>query len=162
MAGVYPPRPAPTAAPVQLPYSLELPPTDNQARYRACGVTMGCWCRTNCASVRVHRAMARRAPWMVRLPVLRGEQQRGERFERRHELVELVGVEVLVGLGSEVIGERLDPLFDGAAGPRPAGGGGGGGGGGGWGGGGGLGGGGPRVGREKERPAAPPPPLIRP
>src|SRR5581483_2648426 len=51
----------------------------------------------------------------LRLPVLGREEQLGERFERDHELVELVRLEALVGLRGEVVRERLDPLFDGAA-----------------------------------------------
>src|SRR5262249_58723237 len=51
---------------------------------------------------------------LLRLPVLGGEQQRGERLERGHELVELARLEAFVGLRCEVVGERLDPLFDGA------------------------------------------------
>src|SRR3990170_388261 len=51
---------------------------------------------------------------LLRLPVLGGEQQRGERLERGHELVELARLEAFVGLRREVVGERLDPLFDSA------------------------------------------------
>src|SRR4051794_14998352 len=46
--------------------------------------------------------------------VLGGAQQRGERLESFHQLVELGRLEALVGLRREVVGERLDPLFDGA------------------------------------------------
>src|SRR4051794_23706504 len=50
-----------------------------------------------------------------RRSVLRGDEELGERFERAHELIELVGIEALVRLRGEVVGERLDPLLDGAA-----------------------------------------------
>src|SRR6185437_12695843 len=55
--------------------------------------------------------------WTIRalVLVLGGEQQRGERLEGGHELVELVRLEALVGPRREVVGERLDPLSDGAA-----------------------------------------------
>src|SRR3954452_25075912 len=46
--------------------------------------------------------------------VLVGEQQRGERVEGRHELVELIGFEALVGLRRQIVGEPLDSLLDGA------------------------------------------------
>lgn len=49
------------------------------------------------------------------LPILGGKQQRRERLESGHELVELTRLEALVGLRREVVGERLDPLSDGAA-----------------------------------------------
>src|SRR5206468_6081884 len=58
--------------------------------------------------------MPRTEPSLLRLPVLGGEESRGERFERGHELVQLAGLEALVGLRREVVGERLDALFDGA------------------------------------------------
>jgi hypothetical protein len=44
--------------------------------------------------------------------VLGGEQQRDELLEGGHELIELVRLEALVGPGREVVGERLNPLFD--------------------------------------------------
>src|SRR4051812_31667455 len=46
--------------------------------------------------------------------VLGGEEQRRQRLERSHQLVELVGREVLVRLRREVVGARLDALLDGA------------------------------------------------
>ena len=55
--------------------------------------------------------MSRTERWLLRLPVLGGEESRGERFERRHELIELAGLEALVGLRREVVGERLDALL---------------------------------------------------
>src|SRR3954447_16041597 len=50
-----------------------------------------------------------------RLPVLVGEEQCGERFERGHELVALAALEALVGDRGEVVGQRLDALLDGAS-----------------------------------------------
>src|SRR5437588_2583225 len=58
--------------------------------------------------------MWRAEPSLLRLPVLGGEQSRGERFQRGHELIELTGFEALVGFRREIVGERLDALFDGA------------------------------------------------
>jgi len=43
---------------------------------------------------------------------LGGEESGGERFERGHELVELTGLEALVGCRREVVGERLDAPLD--------------------------------------------------
>src|SRR5947209_2778617 len=50
----------------------------------------------------------------VYLLVLGGEQQRGDRFERGHQFVQLSRLEVFVRLRGEVVSERLDPLLDGA------------------------------------------------
>src|SRR3954451_3061037 len=58
--------------------------------------------------------MWRAEPSLLLLPVLSGEQSRGERFQRGHELIELAGLEALVGFRREIVGERLDALFDGA------------------------------------------------
>src|SRR3954447_25181186 len=46
--------------------------------------------------------------------VLGSEQQRGERVEGGHELIELIRLQALVWPGREGVGERLDSLFDGA------------------------------------------------
>src|SRR3954470_16275740 len=47
-----------------------------------------------------------------RLSVLGGNEQRGERLERRHQVVELARLEALIGLRREVVGARLDALVD--------------------------------------------------
>src|SRR5579871_3953366 len=44
-----------------------------------------------------------------------GKQPGGDRLEGFHELLELGGIEALIGLRREVIRDRLDPLSDGTA-----------------------------------------------
>src|SRR5690242_4834589 len=73
------------------------------------------WSASSRAASMSRPSCRRRRSCSRRLPVLGGEQQRGERFEGRYELGEFVGREGLIRLGGQVIGERLDPLVDGAA-----------------------------------------------
>src|SRR6476620_9753927 len=68
-------------------------------------MTITSWARARSAKSRTERSL-------LRLSVLGGEEQRGERLERGHELVELARLEAFVGLRREVVGERLDPLLD--------------------------------------------------
>jgi hypothetical protein len=62
----------------------------------------------------VHHGLNRLANYLAhRTPgdiasVLGGEEKRSETLERSHQLIELARLKALIGLRSEVVGERLD------------------------------------------------------
>src|SRR4051794_40797216 len=92
-----------------------------------CRVSMLLRCLTRCTFHEPHNHYPRGvyspaarelavAKLAVRLPVLGGEEQRGEWFQCGREFVELLRPQALVRCRCELIGEGLDPLFEGAAG----------------------------------------------